>query len=120
MINTKKVPAKIDFPHYDQVTEWGDPDIDQAAQFMQFLYSNRLEGVRLGKKARESVMKHFSQAQFKHELYNIICGISIDNPAPQSLSLTNKYLLYHILFKIKNKIFNKSMAIARKIVRFLR
>ena len=78
LVNTKKIHANIDFYHYDQVKEWGDPDISQASEKMKFLYNNRNYGNNIGENAKKSILEHFSYKNFKNDIYNIILKSNVN------------------------------------------
>lgn len=79
LVPAKVVSAKIDFPHYKNVTVWGEPDIKKASEYIKKLYKNHDFGYKIGQKAKEYINQTFSLMVFDKDIYKLMLSAQINN-----------------------------------------
>lgn len=67
-------PKNLDYIAYRAVEKWADPDINQAAQYLTQLYSNKVEGKELGQKAKTFVASYFNVQDFERDMKQFLKG----------------------------------------------
>jgi|GEM_PF-3213096 len=60
LVEYAMVDAKPDIDAYRRVKQWAEPSIDQAAEYMHYLYNDRDESMAMGEKARQYIQSYFS------------------------------------------------------------
>ncbi|MGV8121874.1 MAG: glycosyltransferase [Candidatus Xenobiia bacterium LiM19] len=63
LVEYAMVDAKPDIDAYRWVKQWAEPSIDQAAEYMYYLYNDRDASRSMGEKARQYVQSYFSPEQ---------------------------------------------------------
>lgn len=72
LINYKLCEVKEDFGSYKRGYVWADPDINHAAEKMQYLVENKDVAHELGERARSYVKNKFSDINLQKNIYSFV------------------------------------------------
>ena len=118
LVPFEKIKVDADIINYDKNTIWSNPDIFQAARFMQLVRQNDLEVSILAKEAQQTILNDFSiskiggqiklQINFIFDNYKVsktknnLISIFIENELLKNdLHIVNKSKLIRFILKIK-------------------
>lgn len=65
-------PQNLDYKTYAFVEKWADPNITQAANYLNWIYTHQQQVKELGKKAQQSVFEYFNLKDFIKEISKIL------------------------------------------------
>lgn len=110
LVNTNIVKChENDNDTYDQVTQYGDPDIQEAAQYMKNIYINRESGKTIGEKAYNSIINTFSENKFKIDIYKLLLDIPEDRIFSKKIRLSKGNDIPSMIFFYTKMILGKAL-----------
>ncbi len=71
LVNYKLIEVEKDFGPYKKGWLWAKPDICEAIEKMNLVYSDKFFVKEIGERARKTVTKQFSQNKFSRDIYSM-------------------------------------------------
>ena len=88
LVSWTRVPVGEHAEGYSPDATWAEPNIDEAANFMRYVFENQDEAARVGQKAQEDILNRFSEAAsgaiMKNRLSEIWNHLMTSSASPQS------------------------------------
>ena len=98
LIDCKVEKPYIEFEHYRDVSEWGEPDISKASDAMWRCYSDRRWASEIGSRGKHKIESYFGVSNFKKEVYNLL-GDNISNLEPEIVRMSIPLVYENLFFK---------------------
>lgn len=72
LVDVSKKTVSTDFPFYQSVDDWADPDINQAAKYLRMIYENRSVGKVKADAAKAFIEEFYSVQNFEKDMKNML------------------------------------------------
>ncbi|HJT79977.1 MAG TPA: glycosyltransferase [Chthoniobacterales bacterium] len=85
LVNFVMTELQMDAGPYERGTRWAEPDVDEAAHFMRWIYEHRTEGEGLGAQAAADIRRTLDPDRTAAEISQRIHELADTNRTPQAL-----------------------------------